>query len=126
MRIVFPSAKEREAYVASSVHLGMSGGRSKPEEKSWKNKQGKEILLAPDMIALKNNNGLLIELSDTKGILINSNKNVTIKADGDVNINSSGAGVSLGASDSLILQRGGSQIKIDDEVTIAGGKIYMN
>ena len=49
VRVAFPDGEEGNAYVSSCVHLE-ADGRTNPEEKSWKNKQGKEILFTPGEI----------------------------------------------------------------------------
>lgn len=74
VRVVFPDKDENNVYVASSVHVGAAGGRTNPEEKSWKNKQNKEILFTPDSIIMRNNKGLVLEMSDQNGIKMSSNR----------------------------------------------------
>ena len=126
VRIIFPSDDECNAYTASAVHLGEAGGRSNPDEKSWKNRQEKEILFTPDSLCLKNNHGLLIELSDKEGIKIISDKDITVRSEGDLRIRSSGAGVRVSAADEIVMQQGAAKIQMDDSIYIGGGKIYMN
>ncbi len=126
VRIIFPGREEGNAYAASAVHLGEAGGRSNPDEKSWKNRQEKEILFTPDSLCLRNNKGLLVELSDREGIRIVSDKNITVQSAGDLCIKSSGAGVRLSAANEIVMQQGAAKIQMDDAIYIGGGKIYMN
>lgn len=126
VRVVFPDSDESNAYVSSSVHVGATGGRINPDEKSWKNKQGKEILFTSTSISMKNNQGLLIELSDQEGINIKSNKDITIQSDGNIQIKSQDAGVHIFAENNISMQQGAAKIQIDDAINIYGGKIYMN
>ena len=126
VRMIFPSDDEYNAYTVSAVHLGEAGGRSNPDEKSWKNRQEKEILFTPDSLCLKNNRGLLIELSDKEGIKIISDKDITVKSEGDLMIRSNEAGVRVSAASEIVMQQGAAKIQMDDSIYISGGKIYMN
>ncbi len=126
VRIVFPDDREEHAYIASSVHLNSSGGRNNPEEKSWKNRQNKEVLFTPDAIVIRNNNGMLVELSDTKGISLVSDKDIIVQSGGNIQINSQGAQVSVFAGERILMQQGAAKVQVDDEINICGGKIYLN
>ena len=126
VRLIFPEANETRAYVASSVHLSTEGGRHNPEHKSWSNKQNKEILFTPDTLLLRNNNGLLIELSDAEGIKIHSDKAIDIQSDKQIRINSQNANISLNAQDQISIQQKTARIHMKDGIDISGGKINMN
>lgn len=126
VRIVLPDDNEEHAYVAGSVHLGAALGRTNPDEKSWKNRQNKEILFTPASIILRNNNGISMELSDQEGIKISSNKDIVVWSDGEVQIKSKKAGVNLSADEGVLMQQGAAMVQIKDEIHIGGGKIYMN
>lgn len=126
VRLVFPSSDETTAYVASNVHLDAKRGRENPDHKSWKNKQGKEILFTPDTLVLTNNNGMYIELSDTKGITLHSNQSIFIQSDQTVDVSSKSADVSMQAKQSITVRQGAASIELEDDITIVGGKIYMN
>lgn len=126
VRMVIPDNNEGHAYVASSVHLGASGGRVNPDEKSWKNRQNKEILFTPSSIILRNNNGMSMELSDQEGIKIISDKDITVQSDKNIQIKSKGAGVNMSADGNIQMQQGAAMIQIKDDINIGGGKIYMN
>lgn len=126
VRLVFPDEKEGNAYVAGSVHIGTAGGRTDPDQKSWKNRQGKEILFTPDSIVLRNNKGMSVELSDGEGISLSSDKDITVQADGDVKIVSQGGGVHMSAPDNILVRQGAAKIQMSDAINISGGKVYMN
>ncbi len=126
VRIVMPDCMEKHAYVASSVHLGASGGRTNPDEKSWKNRQNKEILFTPDSIILRNNSGTSMELSDYEGIKIVSSKDISVQSDGNIQIKSQNAGVNISAGGGILMQQGTAKVQVNDEINICGGKIYMN
>lgn len=92
VRLTFPNREEKNAYVASCVHLETERDRKDPSQKLWKNKQGKEIVFTPDSIIMKNNNGLCLELSDQRGILVSSNQNITLESAKDIKIESETGG----------------------------------
>ena len=124
VRLIFPDKYERNAYVASCVHTE-SDNRTNPDEKSWKNKQGKEIIFTPETLTLRNNKGMSIEISDAEGIKIISDKKIILQAEEDINV-SSESGLQMSASESMLLSQGGASIQMNDAITIGGGKIYMN
>jgi len=125
-RILFPNADESGAYVASSVHLETSGGRTNPDHKSWKNKQNKEVLFTPNFLKLTNNNGLSVELDDSEGITVKSNQGIFIEADGQLLLNSKNDSITVYGDRNVMVQQGAAQIKMKDAIDIAGGKINMN
>lgn len=126
VRMVIPDNVEEHAYVASSIHLDAAGGRGNPSEKFWKNRQNKEILFTPVSIVLKNNQGLQVELSDDEGIKIASDKDIIVESQKDIQIISRSAGINMNAANMLSMQQGAAQIRIDNAISIGGGKIYMN
>lgn len=126
VRVLFPDTDESGAYVSSSVHLETKGGRTNPAHKSWKNKQRKEILFTPDTLTLTNNNGLSIELSDQRGITIHSNRGIFLQSDGQIQLDSQKAGITVSGERNLTLQQGAAQIHMQDAIDISGGKINMN
>lgn len=126
VRIIFPDTDENNAYVMNSVHLGASGGRENPDYKSWKNRQNKEIIFTPESLILRNNQGLKLELSDQRGILITSDKDIILDAGKDISIMSHGAAISIDADSALTLKQGCAKIDMTDNINICGGKIFMN
>lgn len=126
VRLTFSDHEESSAYVSSSVHLGTSGGRSNPAEKSWKNKQNKEVLFTPDSLILQNNDGLSLELLDKEGIRIRSDKGITIQSGKEIQMNSQNGGIHLEAETDLTLTQGSAGIRLADDIKISGGKIFMN
>ncbi len=126
VRLVFPDKEEGHAYVVSSVHLGAEGGRDNPQKKFWRNKQNKEIVFTPDAIWLRNNQGLSVELSDTEGIKMVSDKDILLQAEGDIRIKSQGGDIHMAAEKRILLQQGAAKVEVTDAINISGGKIYMN
>ncbi len=126
IRLVLPDRDENHAYAAGSIHVGRAGGRTNPDEKSWKNKQKKEIVFTPEAVIMRNNAGLLLELSDQKGIRICSDKDIFVQSEGDIRIQSKSAGIQMSAESQIRMQQGAAEIQMEDQINISGGKIYMN
>lgn len=127
IRLYFPNEDEEEAYVNSSVNeqSSDSSARSNPDNKSIKNKQGKEILFKPDRLTMTNNNGMSIEIIDDEGILIESDKSITIKAKENIGLISAEQGVEMSASDKIIFQQGDTKMELAEDITIQGGRVNM-
>ena len=108
VRLYFPNENEAESYVNSSVNeqSSNSSSRSNPDEKSIKNKQGKEVLFKPDRLVFTNNKGMSIEIVDDEGILIESDKSITIKAKEKYRNYQHGAGVEMSAPEKIAFQQG--------------------
>lgn len=126
VRLAIPDCVEEHAYVSSSIHLGTAGGRSNPDEKSWKNPQNKEILFTSDAIIFRNNKGIALELSDKEGVKVISNKDIIVQADQNIQIKSRNAGVNMAAETDILMQQGAAKVEISNDINISGGKIYMN
>ena len=126
VRLSFPDACESGAYVGSNVHLETTGGRVNPDHKSFKNKHNKEILLTPESLTLTTNSGLSIELEDSKGITMLSNRAIFIEADGQLHLSSENAEVAVYGDRNITLEQGAAIIEMKDNIEIAGGKINMN
>ena len=125
VRLIFSEGDETRAYVANSIHLSTKGGRTNPDHKSFRNDQGMEILMTPTEIVLKDDHGQLLELSDSKGITINSNHAIDISSNKQIRINSNSV-VNLSAQDQVSIQQKSSRIHMNDSIDISGGKINMN
>ena len=125
IRIFFPNAGETGAYAINSVHVGASGGRENPENISWRNSYGMELLITPNTFAFTNNDGMSVSLSNLRGIVLNSDRGIFVQAKGPVQI-SSQTSVTVRGDRQLALQQGSAQINVKDAVDISGGKINMN
>lgn len=126
VRLTFPDDVETSSYVASSVHLETTRGRTNPDEKSWKNRYQKEILMTQNAIKVRNNAGLSVELLDDGGIEIISNQDINLQSQKDISLCSQNGEILLYGKESVSLDQNGASIKVADEVKITGGKIYMN
>lgn len=128
VRIYFPHESETDAYVASSIHLESSAGdeRVNPDYKSIMNKQKKEILFTPGTLLLTNNAGMSIELSDSKGITILSDKAIVIKSEDMVDISSATNCLSINAPQSIILQQGDTQMSLQEKLYFGGAQVHLD
>lgn len=128
VRLYFPSSREGEAYVFSSVHLKSENGdeRSNPDFKSIMNKQGKEILFKPDSILITNNAGMSLEMSDEDGISIISDKKITLQSDKAIEIISVEECVDIIAPKQISLKQGNTDMVLSDRLTMKGAKIRLD
>jgi len=125
VRLCFPSKKASDAYVSSAVHE-YSEARTNTELKFLKNRQGKEICLAPDHILLTNNEGTYIEISDRKGIRMKSTGSIVLEADGKVAITSQTDDIRLNAKSGIRLKQRDSAITIRDDITFEGMHVKLH
>lgn len=125
VRLYFPTEKEQDAYAASAYHEGEAGLRSMPERKFWRNKEGKEIQLAPEKILLTNNNGTYIELSDANGVEIVSSGTVTLSAGGMLSISSRNATIELSAPKRVKLKQGDTMMELGGDLNMSGAQIKL-
>ncbi len=128
VRVYFPSDKEEEAYVFSSVHMTSqdSTERCNPDYKSFMNKQGKEILFKPDSILVTNNEGMSLELSDEEGISIVSDKKIVLQSDEAIEITSVNERVDIVAPKQIALKQGSTNLVLSDNLTMQGAKVRLD
>ena len=124
VRLYFPTIKERDAYVISAYHEEGTALRTRPERKSWRNKEGKEIQLSPGYILMTNNDGTYIELSDEEGIQIATDGSISIYANGSLNL-SAGAAIELSASQEVILKQGNTRMDLGGDIVMQGAKVML-
>lgn len=125
VRLLFPDADEKNAYVISAVHLPTENGRSNPDEKSFKNKYNKEIRFTPEKLLITNNAGSFIEISDDHGIWIESDKDIHIRAKGQMAVVSEEQDVTLSAENVLRLRQKETSIKLSEDIILSGGEFRL-
>lgn len=125
VRLHFPTEKETEAYVASAYHEEKAEFRNNPKVKFWRNKEGKEIRLAPGNILLTNNNGTYIELSDSDGVKIVSEGSVSLRAGGSLNISSANSSIVLSAPKKIRLKQGDTEMNLGGDLNLSGAQIKL-
>lgn len=124
VRLYFPTIKERDAYVISAYHEEGTALRTRPERKSWRNKEGKEIQLSPGYILMTNNDGTYIELSDEEGIQMATDGSISIYANGSLNL-SAGAAIELSAPQEIILKQGNTRMDLGGDIVMQGAKVML-
>ena len=123
VRLYIADNEEKDAVVFNALHIA-SEARSNPDIKSMRNKFGKEVRFTPNTLVMTNNAGMEISIIDDEGIRVESNKNIFIKADGDIDI-TCGAGLSMLASDSVVVQQGSTSLVVDENIAFVGGELRM-
>ncbi|MCM1425656.1 MAG: phage baseplate assembly protein V [Eubacterium sp.] len=126
VRITFPNTREQDAYIISAVHIENIQQRNIPDNKSFMNKQRKEIVFTPDSIILRNNKGMELVMKDREGIRIVSDKDIIIQAKDAVRISSNNANITLKADNEMSMQQGNVKLLLNEGIKMAGGKINMN
>ena len=96
-----------------------------PDFKSLKTKYGKEIRFTPDSILMTNNQRMLVEMNDSEGITISSNKDIVIEADDNLTISSTNSSLLLAADDSLQVKQGSTSMTLDENIHFTGGEFRI-
>lgn len=127
IRLCFPTEHDEEAYVANSVHQAVAGGtaRTNPDYKSIMNKQRKEVLFTPDSLLITNNNGMSIELSDEKGIIIISDKAIQFKSDKAVQLTSVESKIQVVAPEEINFKQGDTVVQMKEKMFFTGAQVHM-
>jgi len=121
VRLHFPTEREWEGYVISSVH---GGGRADADIKSLRTRWGKEVVFSPQSIYINNGAGSNILLDDDEGIKIVTNRAIDITAGSDVKIDAIGK-VELTADQGVTISKGDSVISVDDVITISAEHVRV-
>ena len=132
VRLYFPSEYEDEGYVISAINLGNTGDseagkgqpRSDPARKAISNMHGKQVTFTPGAVILTNNKGMTVALDDEKGVMIASNKNVTVSAEDSIVLKSD-MRMDIQATKSIKLARGDSSITFEDELKLKGTSLQV-
>lgn len=125
VRLYFPTSEECDAYVTSAYHERNAVLRKDPSIKSWRNKEGKEIQLAPGHILMTNNDGTYIQLSDEDGIEMVSEGSVMIRAKKGMSISSSSGSIELNGKNKVRLQQGETEINLGGDLNMQGARIKL-
>lgn len=117
--------KSENSFILSAVHKETDSARQNPDYKSLKTKYGKEILFTPDSILMTNNSGMMVELNDSEGITIVSDKDIYIQADENLTISSSAASLLIAADDKVQVKQGGTTMTLSDDIYFTGGEFRI-
>ncbi|WP_019637149.1 phage baseplate assembly protein V [Paenibacillus fonticola] len=126
VRLYFPDEQEKNAFAASSVDTDSSNPekRSDPSVKSISTKYGKEIVFKPGAVEIIGGGQLLMKLTDDGGIEINSDKKISLSAMEDIEING-GAKILIQGESGIEFVQGNASLKVEDEVTLSGGRVNI-
>lgn len=127
VQLHFPSEIERMAYVSSSVNMESAdpSARSVPDNKSIKNRQGKEILFTPEKLVITNNRGMSITIDDNVGIVLNSDKDIIMKAKEGIGLVSEEQAVQMVAGTQILLQQNETRLELKEDIVMSGGQVNM-
>lgn len=127
VRMHIPERDEDCAYVISAVHMETGNDdRKDPDIKSIKTKYGKEVRFTPDSIVITNNAGMAIEISDSNGISIVSDKNISLTAKGSVSVSSDEGSVTVAGDSTVNLKQSGSSLTLDGDINMSGGDLRVH
>ena len=93
-----------------------------PAVKTLQTKYGKKIVLAPDKIVISSG-GMSIIVSDSEGITIKSDKDISITAGGELVLSSQMLQLS---GDKIELTGKGSTLSLEEDILLSGSEIKMN
>ncbi len=124
VRFYVPDRAEN-SFILSAVHKENDSARQNPDYKSLKTKYGKEILFTPDSILMTNNNGMTVELNDSEGITITSDKDIVIQADQNLTISSASASLLIAADDKVQVKQGKTTMTLSDDIYFTGGEFRI-
>lgn len=124
VRLYIPE-KEEDSFVISAVHRKNDSARQKPDYKSFKTKYGKEILFTPDSILMTNNHGMMVEMNDSQGITITSDKDIVIQADENLTVASNSASLLIAADDMVQVKQGGTTMTLSGDISFTGGEFRI-
>lgn len=122
--VFFPSGNEEEAFAASSV---CASPPSNPKNKSWKAPGGKEILLSEKGLYIISKEGkMFINLTDADGIVIHSDKDINLSAEGKVKITSS-TEINLVAKNQIVIGTEDAYLDLTKgSATLAADQVLLN
>lgn len=90
-----------------------------------KDKVHKEILFTPDSILVTNNQGMIVEMNDSEGITITSDKDIVIEAEENLTIASTNASLLIAADDIVQVKQGGTTMTLSEDISFTGGEFRI-
>lgn len=124
VRLYVPE-KDEDSFIISSVHKETDRARQNPDYKSLKTKYGKEILFTPDSILMTNNQGMMVEMNDSEGITITSDKDIVIQAEENLTVASGSASLLIAADDKVQVKQGGTTMTLSGDISFTGGEFRI-
>ncbi len=117
--------KEENSFIISAVHKETDAARQNPDYKSLKTKYGKEILFTPDSILMTNNQGMMVEMNDSEGITITSDKDIVIQAKENLTVASGAESLLIAAEDKVQVKQGGTTMTLSGDISFTGGEFRI-
>lgn len=124
VRLYIPD-REESSFIISSVHKENDRARQNPDYKSFRTKYGKEILFTPDSILMTNNQGMMVEMNDSEGITITSDKDITVQADENLTISSNSSSLLIAAADKVQVKQGSTTMTLSGDISFTGGEFRI-
>lgn len=124
VRLYVPE-KDEDSFIISSVHRETDSARQNPDHKSLKTKYGKEILFTPNAILMTNNQGMMVEMDDSEGITITSDKDILIQAQENLTVASGSASLLIAADDKVQVKQGGTTMTLRGDISFTGGEFRI-
>ena len=124
VRLYVPE-KEEDCFILNAVHKETDSARQKPDHKSLKTKYGKEILFTPDSILITNNQGMMVEMNDSEGITITSDKDILIQAGENLTVASQKASLLIAADDKVQVKQGSTSMTLSGDISFTGGEFRI-
>ncbi len=124
VRLYVPG-KEEDSFILSAVHKETDNARQNPDHKSLKTKYGKEIRFTPDSILMTNNQGMMVEMNDSEGITITSDKDILIQAEENLTVASQKASLLIAADDKVQVKQGSTSMTLSGDISFTGGEFRI-
>lgn len=124
VRLYVPE-KDEDSFIISSVHRETDRARQNPDYKSLKTKYGKEILFTPDSILLTNNQGMMMEMNDSEGITITSDKDIMIQAQENLTVASGSSSLLIAADEKVQVKQGSTTMTLSGDISFTGGEFRI-
>lgn len=123
VRVYFPDECEEHGFVISAVHMGdQRGWNLNPEEKFIRTVDDKEVRLSPEEITITNHKGMSIVINDKKGISIKSNGNIQVQSGEAVHLHS-GERISVEGKGGVFLMQNNNMVAVCNGILEKGNKV---
>ena len=74
---------------------------------------------------MTNNKGMMVEMNDSEGITITSDKDIVIEAEDSLTISSGNASLLIAANDILQVKQGGTSMTLNKDISFTGGEFRI-
>ena len=127
IRLICPTADETQAFSISSVNTeaGDARERSNPDHKTLHTIYGKRVNFTPNSVEIVANESTTVTLLDHSGIVVATDKKLTMEAKQGIEIKSQKGTVRMYGGKGIVLRQKKAQIVIEKDVTLSGKKIHL-